>query len=396
MKVNNFQNLSFINNVDIQDWKVEKFSDLFTDESRNSDKIKKKDYLTDGAYPIIDQGKEYIGGFTDINNRIYKDTPFIIFGDHTRNLKFVNFPSYIGADGVKLLKNKFPESILSTKYVYYFLKTVDIPDTGYNRHYKFLKEVIIPTPPIDIQKRIVGVLEKLEFIVEKRKQQITTLSNLKKSIFYNMFGDPISNCNKYKTMYLEDVCENILGGGTPKKSNLEFYNGNIPWVTPKDMKKLYIDSSIDKINDYAIENSSAKLIPSNSLLMVIRSGILKKKLPVAINTVSVALNQDMKAFVPKKNVVNSEYLLYFFKSYERKLLTTVRSVTADNLEFNSIKKIKVPVPAFNQQMKFKEIIIKVNKSEEKYQCQLIELESLYNSLMLKAFKGELFENDSPV
>ncbi len=114
-----------------------------------------------------------------------------------------------------------------------------------------------------------------------------------------MFGDPVSNPIGWEKATLDDVCDKIYGGGTPSKAIPEYYIGDIPWVTPKDMKSEYIGNSLVHINEEAINNSSAKLIPTESVLMVIRSGILKHTLPVAINTRNVTVNQDMKAFIPK-------------------------------------------------------------------------------------------------
>ena len=81
-----------------------------------------------------------------------------------------------------------------------------------------------------------------------------------------------------KSQQLVNICDDIKGGGTPSKSNPEYYNGDIPWVTPEDMKTIFITDSIDHINEDAIKNSSTKLIPKDSLLMVISSGISQKTL----------------------------------------------------------------------------------------------------------------------
>ena len=180
--------------------------------------------------------------------------------------------------------------------------------------------------------------------------------------------------------------------GDAIKSRPEYYVGNIPWVTPKDMKKLLIKDSIDHINSNAIENSSAKLIPKNSLIMVIRSGILKKKLPLAINQREITINQDMKAFVLNNEKVKVEYLLFFFNFYQRVLLSKVRSVTADNIEFNQIKELMVPLPSVMKQQKFVDFFNKVLMQQEKEQHNLNQLEIGFESLLQKVFKGELKVN----
>ena len=120
-----------------------RFTDIFFDVTKEARKIPKEDYLPVGTYPIIDQGQKYIAGYTDESEGLFVDVPAIIFGDHTRIIKYVDSPCYLGADGVKLLRATVPNA--NYKYLYYALSHARIPDTGYNRHFKWLKEIeIIP------------------------------------------------------------------------------------------------------------------------------------------------------------------------------------------------------------------------------------------------------------
>ena len=110
------------------------------------------------------------------------------------------------------------------------------------------------------------------------------------------------------------------GGGTPSKDVARYWTGEIPWVSPKDMKSDRIATSIDKITPEAIENSAAALIPEDSLLIVVRSGILARTIPVAITQKQLAVNQDIKALVPGKKV-DCHYLYYFLRWAEPALLS---------------------------------------------------------------------------
>ena len=193
----------------------------------------------------------------------------------------------------------------------------------------------------------------------------------------------------WDTLPLEKLCLDNFGGGTPSKSNKDYYKGTIPWVTPKDMKDDFITDSLDHITEKAIQESATRKVPKDAFLMVIRSGILKRKLPVAIACCEVTINQDMKAFVLKQEMVHPYFMLYFFKSYQRHLLNRVRSVTADNLEFDQIKKSEVIIPPLDFQMKFVKIIEKIlamRNSQEEVCC---ETTLLRESLVSKAFTGEL-------
>lgn len=163
-------------------------------------------------------------------------------------------------------------------------------------------------------------------------------------------------------MVLSEVCRSIIGGGTPSKSNPVYFTGTIPWVSPKDMKYSIISDSTDHITEEAIAKSTTNLIPSNSVLMVIRSGILKHTLPVAINSVPVTINQDMKAFVPN-DTITAEFLIYYFKAIEKDVLAGVRSVTADNIDFKAFQKRTVIVPPLDLQTQFAAFVAQTDKSK---------------------------------
>ena len=177
-----------------------------------------------------------------------------------------------------------------------------------------------------------------------------------------MFGDPITNPKHWNTKAITELCENIMGGGTPSKSKPEYFEGTIPWVSPKDMKSLFVLDSQDHITEDAVNNSSAKKIKSDSILMVIRSGILKHTLPVAMNKVEVTINQDLKAFIPSSEI-NPYYLLFYFKGIERDVLSGVRAVTADNIDFNQFKKRHVILPPKQMQDDFASFVQQIDKSK---------------------------------
>jgi type I restriction enzyme S subunit len=141
------------------------------------------------------------------------------------------------------------------------------------------------------------------------------------------------------------------GGGTPSKDNPSYWNGDIPWVSPKDMKGRCISKTIDNITEAALLNSSANLVQLGALLMVVRSGILQHSIPVAINQVPVTLNQDMKALRFEKRM-KVEYAMFLVQGNQRRLLfewltqgATVESVGQELLE-NTI----LPCPPISEQV----------------------------------------------
>lgn len=134
------------------------------------------------------------------------------------------------------------------------------------------------------------------------------------------------------------------GGGTPSKSNDAFWTGGtIPWVSPKDMKRQYISDAEDHITEAAIAGSATQRVPENSILMVTRSGILQHSLPVAINTVPVTVNQDLKTLTPFEGIL-PEYILWHLQADAKPILeaasktgTTVESIDFDRLKAYPIR-----------------------------------------------------------
>lgn len=292
----------------------------------------------------------------------------------------------ISRSNSELLDNRFKHYLLTSQSFKLKIKSIV---KGIHLYPKDVQNLKVPLPPLETQYKIVAILEKAEETKKLRAQADELSQQLLQSVFLEMFGDPVKNPKGWNTKKLKDLCLNIYGGGTPSKSKLEYYDGEIPWVTPKDMKQDFIFNSIDHISEDAVAKSSTKIIPYDSLLMVIRSGILKKKLPVAINTCDVTLNQDMKGFVFNKSIANSLFMLYYFKSYQKYLLSRVRSVTADNLEFQQIKNIDVILPQIELQNRFAVIVEKAKQTNDQQIQSSQEIDTLFNALMQNAFTGEL-------
>lgn len=282
-----------------------------------------------------------------------------------------------------------PKDMLNIDYLCYSIMFYDVAKiiSGTTRaklNQSAMRKMTIPLPPLEIQQKIAATLDTAAALLKLRQQQLAELEALIQSVFYQMFGDPVRNEKGWEKEMINNVCSKIMGGGTPSKSNSEYFEGRIPWVTPKDMKSIAIKDSIDHITEEAIKNSSAKLIPKNSILMVIRSGILKRTLPVAKNIVDVSINQDMKAFVVNEKTM-PDYLLYFFKMMESNILKNVRAVTADNIEFSIIKCLEIPMPPLSLQTKFAAIVQKIEQQKALVQQSIDETQTLFDSLMSQYF-----------
>ena len=171
-------------------WKYISFEEGLEKCSKSS-KIPSSEYKSIGKYPIVSQEEGLINGYWDNEDDVCRLThPIVAFGDHTRIVKYIDFDFVVGADGLKVLS---PIKSIVPKFLFYFLRWCNIPSLGYSRHYKLLKEIIIPIPSLKEQERIVAELDLLTGIIDKQKQQLKELDTLAQSIFYDMFGNPEYN-----------------------------------------------------------------------------------------------------------------------------------------------------------------------------------------------------------
>ncbi|MFA6376684.1 MAG: restriction endonuclease subunit S [Candidatus Paceibacterota bacterium] len=151
--------------------------------------IKQKFFQSQGAFPVIDQSAEYIAGYTDDDKQLFKgNLPVIIFGDHTRVIKFVDFQFVLGADGTKVIT---PNDDFNAKYFYYYLLSVDLKSRGYNRHYKLLRELLIPCPPKPIQRKIVRVLDGVRGEIGKQGEIVEKGKEMKKALMKKLFSEGV-------------------------------------------------------------------------------------------------------------------------------------------------------------------------------------------------------------
>lgn len=147
--------------ADKNKWELLDLTNIAKNISTNKKRIKQKNYVENAELPVIDQGEDLIGGYTnEVSSKVQCDLPAIIFGDHTKAVKLVNFEFAPGADGIKVLE---PKENIDPKFFFYLLKRMvfEIPDKGYARHFQYLNKEKYPVPPLPTQHRIVEKIEEL-------------------------------------------------------------------------------------------------------------------------------------------------------------------------------------------------------------------------------------------
>lgn len=355
-----------------------KFTDVFVDVTKDGHKIPKENYLQEGVHPIIDQGQEYIAGYSNESDELYTDVPAIIFGDHTRIIKYVDRPCFLGADGVKLLKAKDANS--NYKYLFYALCHAQIPNTGYNRHFKWLKEVEIKLPSQTEQQHIADVLDKLSDLISLRKQQLAKLDEAVKSRFIEMFG----NIPDEKKVTMADICK-IITDGTHQPP--QFASAGIPFLFVSNIVTNEICYDAQK---FISEETYAELIKRTPIAIgdILLSTVGSYGHPAVVKTEKPFCFQRHIAYLkPNADMVDSEYLRGAILSadVQRQIDEGVKGIAQKTLNLSEIRKIKLPLPPLGLQQQFATFVEQTDKSKLTIQQSLDKLEILKNSLMQQYF-----------
>lgn len=322
------------------------FNAVLKDVTRKGTKIQTDEYLTEGKFPIIDQGNNDIAGYRDDETGLFTDVPAIVFGDHTRIVKYITEPFFLGADGVKVLVPI--DRTMNCKYLYYQLLSAKIPDTGYNRHFKWVKELEFQLPSRNEQDDVAERLDKLCVVISARQQQLAKLDELVKARFVEMFGG-INESVWYPYQTIESFTS-VMSGGTPDRNIPEYWQGNIRWIKTTELKNCIITDTEEKISQLGVENSSAKIIPANSILVAMY-GQGKTRGMTGYITVECATNQACACILPSEKI-NQKYLWkYIIFSYD-KLRSMAKGGNQPNLNAGIIRKFPVLMPPMNLQNRF--------------------------------------------
>lgn len=182
-------------------------------------KIPLKSYLKHGKYPVVDQGEALVGGFTDDSGKLFSgELPVIVFGDHTRRFKYINFQFAVGADGVKLIA---PTAAWDAKCLWWFFQALKFKDRGYSRHFQFIRDSSLPLPPFKEQERI---REKVEELLSDLDAGVAALERVQAKLKHYraavlkaaVEGALVPAANPYPIRRIGDAIESLGQGWSPK------------------------------------------------------------------------------------------------------------------------------------------------------------------------------------
>ncbi len=366
-----------------------KFDEVFVDKTKYGTKIKTDEYHKNGKHLIIDQGQTDVAGYTDLEEGLFTEVPVVIFGDHTRVIKYVDKPFFLGADGTKVLRSKIADA--NYKYLYYALKSVKLPNTGYNRHFKWLKEVEIQYPEISKQKEIADILDRINRIINARKTELHKLDDLIKARFVEMFGSIHDGRYDMKTLpeIVNDDKNSIkrgpFGGALKKDDFVEdgylVYEQRHAIHNDFEYAKYYITQ--EKYEDMI----GFKVIPGD--LIISCSGVtLGRIAEVPEGAKEGIINQALLKLSLNPEVMLNTFFIQQFRGEEIQeiLFGFSRGSGIPNMpSMSEVKAVKFICPPLELQKQYCDFVNQVDKSKVVVQKALEKTQLLFDSLMQQYF-----------
>jgi len=369
--------------------------------STNKIKIKQNEYLSQGNFPIIDQGKNYIGGYTNDNEKIINyNSPIIVFGDHTKVVKLINFKFAPGADGVKIVK---PLNFFIPKTFYYFTKYLakKIPDKGYSRHFQYMEKEKIPLPPINEQNRIVEKIEELFSELDKTtddlKKTCEQLKIYRQAVLEVAFGSILEkNIFEIKTIE-EIIIEKQIGIVRSNKEQNSTSTG-VPYIKMNNINTLgnvdindvvYVKVNDEELDKYKLKKNDLLINTRNSFELVGKSGIVKNDNVDRVFNNNILRLRFKNSIIPK--FVNYQMLSNEIRQQIHKEKKATTNVCA--LYQRDILPLKLKIPKLtiqNDIVNYVEYKLSVCDSLiETVKQSLKKIEYLRQSILKKAFEGKL-------
>jgi len=288
------------------------------------------------------------------------------------------------------------DSILSTRflarYLMHFKDQLIVPlmtgTANMSLSVDRLAKLEVSFPPLVEQERIVRLLDEADAIRKLRARADQRTADLIPALFHKMFGDPVANPMGWPRERLGDLVT-LTSGGTPSRKNPSFWNGDVPWVSPKDMKLQEITGSEEQVSDTAVHSTSLRLAPANTVLIVVRGMILARTVPIGVARVPVTINQDMKALLPKREL-DSTYLcsaLLAQQSWIEGHVSTAGHGTK-RLPSDALENLEIPLAPVEVQLEFAQHVRNLNGLRGQQSKSRCNIDSAIVSLLHSSFETD--------
>lgn len=342
-------------------------NELFDEKSINcitpSFKIKRNDYKTNGLIPIVSQEAEYISGYCDLEDKRIENSEYVCFGDHSENIKYIDFQFVQGADGLKIIKSKK----VNTKYLYYSLSSFYIKMNNYERHFKYLLKTKIPVPPLEIQSEIVHVLDSFTLLTAELTAELT--ARQKQYAFYRDylldFSDedvtkkiPDIDCSNVEYKRLGDIATAIYRGAGIKRD--EVTETGIPCVRYGEIYTTYnvtFNNCVSHTDEDKIQNK--KYFEHGDVLFAITGESVEEiaKSCVYLGHDKCLAGGDIVVLKHNQNPKYMAYVLSTTNAQSQKSKGKVKSKVVHS-SVPAISDIIIPIPPLAEQEKIANMIVR--------------------------------------
>lgn len=316
-------------------------------------RLTKSDMLPDGKYPVFHGGIEPIGYFNACN-RDENTTMVINVGASAGTIGFSKV-QFWSSDGCFCI-SKSP--IIFSKYLYYYLQTQEQKIKSRVRvagiptlDNKVLENLSIPIPPLEVQEEIVRILDKFSLLTAELEAELE-LRRKQYDFYRNLLLSFDSDSDTVQWKKLGEICHKVSSGGTPTSTNKAYYQGNIPWLRTQEVNWTDIYDTELKITDEAIQNSSAKLIPSNCVIVAMYGATAAK---VAINKIPLTTNQACCNLEINPSIALYRYVFHWL-SREYLNLKALGQGSQSNINAQIIKNYSIPIPPLSEQQRIVDIL----------------------------------------
>jgi type I restriction enzyme S subunit len=407
------------------DWSWVKLGDAIEKIPITGIKLKQKEYLQKGKYPVVDQGQELIGGYSNDESLVVDSPlPLIVFGDHTKVKKFIDFKFIAGADGIKVLR---PKKYYNSKLFYYFLHCIKFPDKGYARHFQYVEKVFIPLLPLPEQNIIVDKIEELfseldsgVAAIKKAKEQIKTYRQaVLEYAFSGRLFDPLSpiqvvgDINKaaepkttygkqlpegWKWVKLEEVCEKIQDGShfSPKNQYNQKGEGRYLYLTSKNIRNNYLDLTNVCYVDKAFHDSIYRRCnPQYGDILLTKDGANTGNVTLNTLTEEFSLLSSVCIIKTSKEKLLPQFVKYYLQSPIgfKEVVGAMSGTAIKRIILKHIKEANIILPPIIKQNSIVNEIEKrfseADNLEKAIDNSLAKAETLRQSILKQAFEGKL-------
>jgi len=357
--------------------------------------VQRKDFLSDGVYPVVSQEEAFVNGHWNDEADVFRvERPIVVFGDHTRALKYVDFDFVIGADGVKVLR---PKLFLHPRFFYYQLHTAKLDSLGYARHYRLLREHRVAYPPFAEQRRIAAILDEAFAGIATAKANAEKNLRHARDLFNSHLEATFAQGGAdWVEKTLGDVCElenGDRGKNYPNRS--EYVESGIPWINTGHIRPdgTLSMKEMNFITRDKFDSLRSGKIRAGDLVYCLRGATLGKT--ALVDPLTEGAVASSLVIVRPASILDSRFLYFFLTSPpgQRLIAGFENGAAQPNLGARSVATYPISIPPAAEQEGLVEELAELRDESQRlagiYLRKLAALDALKRSLLDQAFSGAL-------